>query len=111
MSKSAPCPGIALPMHLQCLGDKPKVEALMQKRENRLSQSGCFKDLVIKQYPWSVRYTVEQYLLLVNTQTDYLTLPLANQQALSDASAKILNAHEGFITKPYFSALFLAQKA
>jgi hypothetical protein len=47
MSKSAPCPGIALPMHLQCLGDKPKVEALMQKREDRLTQSGCFKDLVI----------------------------------------------------------------
>jgi hypothetical protein len=87
------------------------IEALMQKREDRLTQSGCFKDLVIKQYPWSVRYTVEQYLDLVNTQTDYRTLPLANQQDLSDAIAEILNAYGGFITKPYLSALFLAQKA
>ncbi len=83
----------------------------MQKREDRLTQSGCFKDLVIKQYLWSVRYTVEQYLDLVNTQTDYRTLPLANQQDLSDAIAEILNAYGGFITKPYLSALFLAQKA
>jgi protein-L-isoaspartate O-methyltransferase len=85
--------------------------SLMQKREDWLKKSGCFKNLVIKQYPWSVRYTVQQYLDLVSTQTDYRTLPGTNQQYLSQAIAEILNAQGGFIIKPYLSALFFAQKA
>ncbi len=87
------------------------LDALMKKRENWILESGCFKSLVIKQYPWSMRYTVEQYLDILNTQTDYRTLPEASQQELSQAIREILNAHGGFIVKPYLSALFFAQKA
>lgn len=87
------------------------IEALMQKRENWLIKSGCFKEIVIRQYPWSIQYTVEQYLGILNTQTDYRTLPEANRLELSQAITKILNAHGGYIVKPYLSALFFAQKA
>lgn len=87
------------------------VDALMKKRENWILDSGCFKSLVIKQYPWSMRYTVEQYLDILNTQTDYLTLPSASQKELSQAIREVLNAYGGFIEKPYLSALFFAQKA
>jgi protein-L-isoaspartate O-methyltransferase len=90
---------------------KASIEALMQKRENWLLQSGRFKNLAIKQYPWSIRYTAEQYLDILNTQTDYRTLPEASQQELSQAIRGILNARGGFIVKPYLSALFFAQKA
>lgn len=90
---------------------KASVEALMQKRENWLLKSGHFKSLAIKQYSWSMRYRVEQYLDILNTQTDYRTLPEASQQELSQAIRGILNAQGGFIDKPYLSALFFAQKA
>ncbi len=92
-------------------GRQTSIEVLMQKRENWLQKSGCFKKLVIKQYPWSIRYTVEQYLDILNTQTDYRTLPEASQQELSQAIRDILNTYGGFIIKPYLSALFFAQKA
>ncbi len=87
------------------------IASLMQKREDWLKKSGCFKDIVIKQYPWSIRYTVQQYLDLISTQTDYRTLPDTNQQDLSQAITEILNAQGEFIIKPYLSALFFAQKA
>jgi SAM-dependent methyltransferase len=87
------------------------MEELMQKRENNLLKSRCFKNLVIKEYPWSIQYNVRQYLDLLNTRTDYRSLPEVNQQHLSNAIAEIISAHGGSIVKPYVSALFLAQKA
>lgn len=53
----------------------------------------------------------EQYLDILNTQTDYRTLREASQKELSQAIREVLNAHGGFIEKPYLSALFFAQKA
>ena len=86
------------------------VEEQRRERENELLQSGYFKNLVVKQYPWSIRYSTQEYLDLLNTSSDYRILPQANQENLSRAIAEILNAHGGFITKPYVAALFLAQK-
>ena len=86
------------------------LEKQKRERENELLQSGYFKNLVVKQYPWSVKYSTQQYLDLLKTQSDYLILPQTNQKNLSHAIAEILNTHGGFITKPYVAALFLAQK-
>jgi len=87
------------------------LKSLMKKRENWIIESGCFKNLTIKQYPWSTQYSVEQYLGILNTQTDYRTLPEASQQGLSQAIKEIFDVHGGLIERPYLSALFFAQKA
>lgn len=85
------------------------VEEQRRERENELLQSGYFKNLVVKQYPWSMRYSTQEYLDLLNTQSDYQILPQANQENLSHAIAEILNARGGFIVKPYVAVLFVAQ--
>jgi hypothetical protein len=87
------------------------IEKLMQKRENNLLKSGYFTNLAIKEYPWSIQYSVRQYLDLLNTRTDYRSLPKVNQENLSYAITEIISAYGEFIVKPYVSALFLAQKA
>ncbi|MBN3924196.1 MAG: methyltransferase domain-containing protein [Nostoc sp. NMS4] len=86
------------------------VESLIKKRENWILNSFCFKNLVVKQYPWSIDYDAERYLGLLKTQTAYQEFTETEKQDFSDAIIQILNAHGGYVTKPYLSVLFFAQK-
>jgi hypothetical protein len=82
----------------------PRLKIAAQQRqiqERELLQSGCFTDLVIKEYDRSIRYSTEQYLNFLKTQSDYSILPPDNQQNFADAIAEILNADGGWIDKPY----------
>ncbi|MBN3906653.1 MAG: methyltransferase domain-containing protein [Nostoc sp. NMS1] len=86
------------------------VESLIKKRENWILNSFCFKNLVVKKYPWSINYDAERYLGLLKTQTAYQKFTGTEKQDFSDAIIQILNAHGGYVTKPYLSVLFFAQK-
>lgn len=92
------------------VSNPPSISSLTQKRENWILGSKCFKNLVIKQYPWSIEYSTEQYLNLLKTQTVYQTFTETEKQNLSNIVVQILNAYGGYITKPYLSVLFFAQK-
>jgi ubiquinone/menaquinone biosynthesis C-methylase UbiE len=92
------------------VSNPPTIPSLIEKRENWISDSKCFKDLVIKQYPWSKDYSTEQYLNLLKTQTVYQKFTEAEKQNLSNVVVQILNSHGGYVTKPYLSVLFLAQR-
>lgn len=83
----------------------------VQEREHEILQSGYFKNIVVKRYPWFVRYEVQQYIDLLNTHSDHRMLPEANKQDLFRAIAEVLSAHGGFIIQPYVAVLYLAQKA
>jgi hypothetical protein len=76
-----------------------------------LLQSGCFTNLVAKEYSWTIQYSVQQYLNLLNTQSDYLILPKDKQQNLARVIEEILNNHGGCIIKPYVTVLLVAQPA
>jgi ubiquinone/menaquinone biosynthesis C-methylase UbiE len=92
------------------LSNPPSISSLIQKREKWIFESKCFKDLVIKQYPWSIEYSTEEYLNLLKTQTVYQAFTETEKQTLSNVVIQILNSHGGYITKPYLSVLFFAQK-
>jgi ubiquinone/menaquinone biosynthesis C-methylase UbiE len=92
------------------LSNPPSISSLIQKREKWILESKCFKDLVIKQYPWSIEYSTEEYLNLLKTQTVYQAFTETEKQTLSNVVIQILNSHGGYITKPYLSVLFFAQK-
>lgn len=49
----------------------PSIASLIQKREEWIKNSSCFKNVVIRQYPWSINYDSHQYLNLLKTQTVY----------------------------------------
>lgn len=86
------------------------LESLIKKRENWILNSFCFTNLLVKQYPWSINYDAERYLGLLKTQTAYQEFSESEKQDLSDAIIQILNAYGGYVTKPYLSVLFFAQK-
>ncbi|GAB1538328.1 hypothetical protein NUACC21_09870 [Scytonema sp. NUACC21] len=88
----------------------PTIPLLIEKRENWILDSKCFKNPVIKQYPWSLDYSTEQYLNLLKTQTVYQKFTETEKQDLSNVVIQIVNSYGGYVTKPYLSVLFLAQK-
>lgn len=85
-------------------------EVEKQAHAAELLQSGYFHNLEISEYPFLIQYNTQQYLNLLNTQSDYLILAQAKQQNLTNAIADILNSYGGSIVKPYVAVLLLADK-
>ena len=88
----------------------PSIFSLVEKREKWIVDSKFFKNLIIKEYPWAINYKTEKYLNLLKTQTTYQAFTEEEKQSLSNIVVEILNANGGYLTKPYLSVLFLAQK-
>ncbi|MBW4513184.1 MAG: class I SAM-dependent methyltransferase [Scytonematopsis contorta HA4267-MV1] len=88
----------------------PSIDSLIEKRKNWILDSECFKEPVFKEYVWSIDYDVDRYLNLLKTQTVYQQFNEIEKQDLSTIVRKILNNHGGYISKPYLSALFCAEK-
>jgi protein-L-isoaspartate O-methyltransferase len=80
-----------------------------QQQENDLLQCGYFTDIAIREYPRSIRYSTQQYLDLLKTQSDYLILSPAQQQHLVQEIAEILNSNGGWLDKPYTTLLMVAK--
>lgn len=88
---------------------KPWVETF-REREEQIRHSEYFQNVKTYQFPWSVRYSTEEYLQLMNTYSDHRLLPAENQRALFNQVTKILDEQGGFIIKPYIAVLYVAQK-
>jgi SAM-dependent methyltransferase len=85
-------------------------EERQQESTQALRDSPYFLAPIIKQYAWSQRYTTQQYLDLIATQSDYLIQPAEQQRELLEAIATVLDPHGG-IVRPYVSLLLLAKVA
>jgi SAM-dependent methyltransferase len=88
----------------------PSIPSLIEKREKWIVDSKCFKNLIVKEYPWAINYKTNKYLNLLKTQTTYQTFSEDEKQSLSNIVIEILSANGGYVTKPYLSVLFFAQK-
>lgn len=85
-------------------------EERQKEREQELIASQCFTAPAIKRYFWSQRYTTQQYLDLISTQSDYLIQPEDKQRGLLDALATVIDNNSGSIVRPYVSILLLSQR-
>ena len=86
-------------------------EERVQERKAALMSSPYFVEPLIKQYAWSQRYTTQQFLDLVGTQSDYLVQPEAKQQGLLKAIATMIDNNGGTFVRTYVSVLLIANKA
>jgi SAM-dependent methyltransferase len=73
-----------------------------------LDTSGLFEPLTQSSYRWSVAYSVEGWLDLLNTHSDHRLLPEARRLALLDAVAEALNRRGGAFEMAYETQLYLA---
>lgn len=74
-------------------------------------QPEFFTEPVIRHYSWSVEYTTEQYLDLLSTYSDHISLPEIDRNALFAGIAGLINdKYDGRVLKNYESVLNLRKK-
>ena len=76
-----------------------------------ICSSGLFHDLTVCRHSWDLSYTAEEYVGLFRTYSDFLSLPTALQQRVSDCIMRFIGKHGGVIRRPYDSLLIHARKA
>ena len=74
-----------------------------------LDSSGRFQPHTQSSYRWSVAYSVEGWLDLLNTHSDHRLLPEARRSALLDRVAEALNGRGGAFEMAYETQLYLAR--
>jgi len=91
------------------LPEKP-VDTLIDDRANSLRTSRYFENVVVKQHPWSIRYSTREYLGLLNTYSDHLRLSEQRRGKLLNAIAALIERNGGYIDRPYLAVVYLARR-
>lgn len=79
-------------------------------RRLEIEASGLFVDLVQEGFPWSATYSADDYLGLLQTQSDHLLLEDGVRQRLLDGIAAVLDAHGNQVQQGYCTYLYLARR-
>ena len=95
-------PGMATPFTL--------MEETIKPRTREIESSGYFERVTAKRFPWSMCYTSSQYLGLLNTYSDHISLPMETRQRLFQAIGNMIEKYGGSFERPYVAVLFIAQK-
>ncbi len=85
-------------------------EELIKSRETSFLESRYFEKVAIRKYFWSVRYNTNDYLGLLNTYSDHLSLSEHRRKILLSDIGEVIERNGGFIEKPYLAVLYIAQK-
>jgi ubiquinone/menaquinone biosynthesis C-methylase UbiE len=86
------------------------VAELIERIANSLRQSRLFDKVVVKEYPWSVRYSTSEYLGLLNTYSDHLRLSEQRRRGLLREIAAVIDQKGGYIERPYLAVVYLAKR-
>jgi SAM-dependent methyltransferase len=91
-------------------GTYEPVEKTVERTLAEIVESGCFVDIQVKQFPWTARYSTQEYLGLLNTYSDHLRLSAGRRQHLFQGISDVIDRHGAYIDKPYLAVLYLARK-
>jgi ubiquinone/menaquinone biosynthesis C-methylase UbiE len=84
---------------------------LIENRAKSLRESPYFEKVVVRQYPWTARYSTKEYLGLLNTYSDHLRLPDDKRSALFTGIAEVIMRNGGFVDRPYLAVVYMAQRS
>lgn len=86
-------------------------DALMREWAVDAPEPGAFTDYRGAQFQWSVRYDAADYVALLGTYGDHLTLAADVREPLLADVAAVIDAHGGTIELPYTTHLLVARAA
>lgn len=92
------------------LQSEESCEERIKSHIEEIKSSGCFKEAIVYRFPWSQRYTTDEYIGYMKTCNWYLSASENNRQAAEVKVSEIINKYGGFIVRQYLGVLFLAQK-
>jgi SAM-dependent methyltransferase len=87
---------------------RPTAEELIERTVNEIDASGLFREVQVRRYPWTERYTADQYVKLMHTFSDHVRLGKDAFQRLCAGVREAIARFGGVVTKPYLSLLYVA---
>ncbi|MBH8566641.1 class I SAM-dependent methyltransferase [Nostoc sp. CENA67] len=91
--------------------DRKTQENILKELGNLVIDSGLFKDLIFGQVISDVTYTVDEYLMLLNTYSPYIKLdPHSKKRLFAELKYLIEHSFGGSLQLSYISAFHIAQK-
>jgi len=81
------------------------------RRPGEIESSGVFGNVEVRSHHWRCRYSTEEYLELLGTQSDHVLLDPSTRRALFDRVEELLEAEGGEVVVPYVTHVFLARPA
>jgi ubiquinone/menaquinone biosynthesis C-methylase UbiE len=86
-------------------------EDWIKEQKQAIQDSRYFTQVEVREYPWSIRFSRDQYISLLNTYSDHINLPRNKKKQLYTGIAEIIDSdYNGFVDRPYLSILFTAKK-
>ena len=64
----------------------------------------------MRNYPWSVQYSAEQYIELLSTYSDHISLPDAERRALFGGIADLIREEYGGSVLKHYQAVLALRK-
>jgi SAM-dependent methyltransferase len=87
------------------------IKGMVPQTIDDIAGSGWFDAPEAREFPWSAMYSTDEYVGLLNTYSDHLSLPERNRQRLLTAAREVIERHGGQLERPYLAMLYVARKA
>jgi SAM-dependent methyltransferase len=87
-----------------------KEPAVDEERATEIESSGFFGPVTRRSFRWSKRYTTQDWLALLQTQSDHRMLPASQRADLLGALAEVIDLAGGSIVMNYVTRLYLARR-
>jgi SAM-dependent methyltransferase len=89
----------------------PSIEENIETAVQQIEQTGLFESVAVKRYAWSTNYTRDEYLRLLNTYSNHLSLEHKRRARLHSAIGALIDREfGGIVERPYLSVLYLARR-
>ncbi len=94
-----------------CAHSMMRADPIGRKRSQKPAGAERFQKPITRRYPWSVEYTANQYVDLLGTYSDHISLPEAEKRALFTGIADLIDQeYGGKVLKHYEAILTLRRK-
>jgi len=94
--------------HMTGAGSMPTLGELIERTVTEIDASGLFREVQVRRYPWTERYTADQYVKLLHTFSDHVRLGEDAFQCLCAGVREAIARFGGVVPKPYLSLLYVA---
>ncbi len=74
-----------------------------------LARSGLFRTVDQQRYPWQARYSRDQWVRLISTHSDHLTLSHRRRARLIGSVGDVIDRHGGAVVSDYETYAVLAR--
>ncbi len=89
----------------------PDTSDWIQEQKDSIIECGYFSDVEVHEYNWSVRFSRDEYISLLNTFSDHRALQEESRMELYSGISDIIDSkYNGFVDRPYVSILFTTKK-